>query len=79
MELDFEMTEPFCIRVAEEPRNHKRLKHIDLRYNFIRECVQKEVLHPVHVCTKDQVADIFTKGLTKTPILHFRKKLGLFD
>lgn len=42
----------FCIRVAEEPRNHKRLKHIDIKYNFIRKCVQKEILRPINISTK---------------------------
>lgn len=25
-----------CITVIEEPQDHKRMKHIDIKYNFIR-------------------------------------------
>ncbi|XP_055922701.1 uncharacterized protein LOC129953476, partial [Eupeodes corollae] len=28
-----------CIKVAEESRDHKRMKHIDVKYNFIRESI----------------------------------------
>lgn len=28
-----------CIKIAEEPRGHKRMKHIDIKYNFIRDVI----------------------------------------
>jgi hypothetical protein len=29
-----------CIHMAEEPREPKRMKHLDVRYNFIREVIE---------------------------------------
>lgn len=30
--------------VTDEPRDQKRMKHLDIRYNFIRECIQSDVI-----------------------------------
>lgn len=67
-----------CIRIAEEPRDHRRMKHVDIRFHFIRECIQNKIIRPVYVSTKEQVADIFTKGLPAGPFAHLREKLNLF-
>ena len=67
-----------CMRIAEEPRDHRRMKHVDIRFHFIRECIQNKTILPVYISTKEQVADIFTKGLPAGPFLHLRKKLNLF-
>jgi hypothetical protein len=42
---------------------HDRSKHIDTRYQFIRECIVKKEVQLKFVKTHDQVADIFTKPL----------------
>lgn len=67
-----------CIRIAEEPRDHKRMKHIDIRYNFIREKIQEGVFRILYKPTSEQVADIFTKALARGPFEMLRNKLGLF-
>lgn len=67
-----------CIRISEEPRDHRRMKHVDIKFHFIRECIQNKIIQPVYISTKEQVADIFTKGLPAGPFKHFREKLNLF-
>ncbi len=42
---------------------HARTKHIKVHYHFIREKVLAKEIDLIHVNTKDQVADIFTKAL----------------
>ncbi|GKB08401.1 retrovirus-related pol polyprotein from transposon TNT 1-94 [Tanacetum coccineum] len=42
---------------------HSRLKHIDIRYHFIKEQVENEVVELYFVGTYYQLADIFTKAL----------------
>nr|GEW80220.1 zinc finger, CCHC-type [Tanacetum cinerariifolium] len=44
---------------------HERSKHIDLRYHFIRECVERGDVVIKHVCSKEQKADILTKPLPR--------------
>ena len=54
-----------CIRIAEEPREHKRTKHIDVKYMFIRELVKQKKINLKYVPTDSQLADILTKPLPK--------------
>ncbi|KAJ9551917.1 hypothetical protein OSB04_015962 [Centaurea solstitialis] len=51
--------------LTQNPISHKRVKHIDLDYHFIRELVSSGKLHTRCISTKLQVADIFTKSLPK--------------
>jgi hypothetical protein len=43
--------------------NHSRSKHIDIKYHFIREVVHNKQVELKWVNTKQQQADINTKGL----------------
>ena len=58
--------------------HHKRMKHIDIKYHFIREKIQEKKIQVSHVSTHHQIADIFTKPLTKIKFEDFRKQLGVF-
>nr|GEZ76006.1 retrovirus-related Pol polyprotein from transposon TNT 1-94 [Tanacetum cinerariifolium] len=42
---------------------HSRSKHIDIRYHFIKEQVENEVIELYFVNTEYQLADLFTKAL----------------
>lgn len=67
-----------CIRVAEEPREYKRIKHIDVKYVFVRDHCQKGEYVITQISTEDQTADIMTKGLGKTLFIKHRNNLNLF-
>lgn len=67
-----------CIRVAEESRDHKRMKHINVKFNFIREAVQNKEIALQYIPTGDQTADIMTKGLGKNLFAKHRINLNLF-
>lgn len=56
---------------------HKRCKHIDIRYNFIKEKYLEKQIDLKYVCTKEQYADIFTKALSKDQFQYLRSKLGV--
>lgn len=56
---------------------HKRLKHVDVKFNFIKELVENKSVIIKYVCTKEQIADILTKNLTKEKFEYLRCKLGL--
>ncbi|GJZ67929.1 uncharacterized mitochondrial protein-like protein [Tanacetum coccineum] len=57
--------------------SHKRVKHIDLDYHFVRQLVASGKLHTRFVPSKLQVADIFTKSLPRPQFEFFRKLLRL--
>ncbi len=52
-----------CIALAKNPEDHKRTKHIQVKYHVIREYVAKGLIKMVYCNTKDQLAYIFTKGV----------------
>ncbi|KAJ3551307.1 hypothetical protein NP233_g13104 [Leucocoprinus birnbaumii] len=52
------------IDVAKNPEHHGRMKHLDLRFYWLRDAVQSSLIFPVYVPTKQQVADIFTKPVS---------------
>lgn len=59
------------------PILHARTKHIELDYHFVREKVAKGALITKFVCSFDQIADIFTKGLSNSHFMLLRSKLGV--
>ena len=66
-----------CIKLSENLVFHDRSKHIEIRYHFIRDYVQRGAVQLQHVCTVEQVADILTKALGRGKHVYFRDKLGV--
>jgi hypothetical protein len=56
---------------------HKRSKHIDTRYHFIRELVSNGNIYLQFCRSNEQVADIFTKPLAKNVFEHLREEIGI--
>ena len=63
-----------AISMAKNPVFHSRTKHIDVKYNFIREAVENGVIEIKYCSTQNQMADIFTKALSKEKFLQFRDR-----
>jgi len=55
-----------CIDFSKKPVEHKRTKHIDIRYHFVREGITTVKVTLEHCATDDMVADPMTKKLGKT-------------
>ncbi|KAH9291809.1 hypothetical protein KI387_043002 [Taxus chinensis] len=68
-----------CIKLSENPVFHDRSKHIDIRYHFIRDCVQRGIVQLQYIPTEEQVADILTKALGKEKFIFFRDKMGVMQ
>ena len=58
---------------------HDRSKHIDLRYHFIRDCVEKGMVVVEFIGTGEQKADILTKALGRVRFQELRGKVGIVD
>ncbi|GJT66510.1 ribonuclease H-like domain, reverse transcriptase, RNA-dependent DNA polymerase [Tanacetum coccineum] len=68
-----------AIALMKNPVFHGRSKHIDTKYYFIRECVEKEDIQIEFVNGEYQKADILTKALPKIKFLTMRQLIGLKD
>ena len=66
-----------CIKLTENPVFHDRSKHIEIRYHFIRDWVQRGAVKLEYVSTDEQVADILTKSLPRGKHIYFRDKMGV--
>ncbi|KAG3230124.1 hypothetical protein PI124_g24777 [Phytophthora idaei] len=65
------------IALAKNPEFHKRTKHIDIRYHFVREKVEDSQVVLQYVSTIDMLADIMTKAITAVQFEVLRNKLGI--
>ena len=52
-----------AINISKKSVQRSRIKHIDIRHHYIQNLVEEKIIDLRHVSTKDQLADIFTKGL----------------
>ena len=66
-----------AIFLASNPAQEHRSKHIDIRYHYIRECVEKKKVILHYVPTTEQIADIMTKCLSYDKFKKFRNQLGI--
>jgi hypothetical protein len=82
-ELGVQLAEPVVIRednkacqmFADHAGNFARTKHIDVRYHFVRERVERGDIRVDYVRTEEQVADIFTKALPRELFKKHRARL----
>lgn len=66
-----------AISISHHPEHHSRTKHIDIACHFLRDLVSKKRLQLKYVPTKENTADIFTKGLSRSAHEELTKKLGI--
>ena len=68
-----------CLKLTENTVFHDRSKHIELKYHFIRDMVQRGAIKLQYIHTNEQIADILIKPLSFGKIVHFRDKLGVAE
>lgn len=66
-----------AIRLIKNPEFHKRTKHIDIRYHFIRQKFEEGLFNLEYVKTELQLADILTKALCKQKFNKFNELIGV--
>jgi Reverse transcriptase (RNA-dependent DNA polymerase) len=65
------------IFIGSNPVQERRTKHIDIRYHYVRECIEEGDVSVVFIEGKENPADMFTKNLGATLFLKFRDSLGI--
>ena len=68
-----------AIAITENPVQHSRTKHIDIKYHFIREHVMNGTVELHFVPSEQQIADIFTKPLDESTFTRLVSELGMLN
>ena len=67
------------IQLCKNPVFHDRSKHIEVRYHFIRGCIEDGTMTVDFIDTNEQLADIFTKALGRVRFQLLREKIKVVD
>nr|GEW40782.1 Gag-Pol polyprotein [Tanacetum cinerariifolium] len=65
------------IAISYNPIQHSRTKHIDIRYHFIKEKVEKGIVELFFVGTEYQLADLFSKAFPEERFKYLVRRLGM--
>lgn len=68
-----------CIQIASESKESQQIKHIDVKYHFIRNVIQSKIISLKYFETREQLADVMTKGIPSPQFKILRNSLGIFD
>ena len=68
-----------AIQIATNPVFHERTKHIEVDCHSIRDTLESQVISLPHISSDLQVADVFTKALTRQQHQFLVGKLLLTD
>ena len=58
---------------------HEKSKHIEIKYHYIRDMVQRGAVKLQYVAMDDKIADVLTKPLARVKFEYFREKLGVLQ
>ena len=66
-----------AISISHNLIQHSMMKHIDIRYHFIKDHVLNGNIELIFVPYDDEIADVFTKALDETKFIGFLNKMGM--
>ena len=56
---------------------HDKLKQIEIKYHYIMDMVQREVVKLQYVAMDEHIANVLTKPLARVKFEYFKEKLGV--
>jgi hypothetical protein len=68
-----------ALALAKNPMLHDRSKHIDIRFHYIRDCINNGILEIDFIRTGDQLADLLTKPLPRERLQELCVRSGVFS
>jgi hypothetical protein len=68
-----------CVKLSKNPISHDSLKHVDIKYQYIRDMVQRKEVLVQYLPIDEKIADVLTKPLAKSKFKYFRDKLRVVE
>ena len=65
------------INISKNPIQYSNTKHIEIRYHFIRDLVERKIVALEYIPTERQNADIFIKPLDRSKFKTLRQVIGV--
>ena len=65
-----------AINISKNSVQYSKTKHIEIRYHFIRDLVERKIVALEYIPTERQNADIFTKSLDRSKFETLRQVIG---
>ena len=66
-----------CVKLSENLVFHDKSKHIEIKYHYIRDMVQRGAVKLQYVAMEEQIVDVLMKPLGRVKFEYFREKLGV--
>jgi hypothetical protein len=68
-----------CVKLSKNLVFDDKLKHIEIKYHYIRDMVQRGAMELRYISTDEKIADILTKPLSRVKYEYFRENLGVMQ
>ena len=68
-----------CVKISDNPVFHDKLNHIEIKYHYIQDMVQRKEVLVLYLPTDEQVDDVLTKPLTRMKFEYFCDRPGMAD
>lgn len=65
------------IAMSRNPQFHGRSKHIDIKFHYVKDQYDRNVIQLQYCPANDMIADIFTKGVSQEKFKKLRQMLGM--
>jgi hypothetical protein len=75
--LEIRVDNMSAIVLAKNPVFHDLWKHIDTRYHYIRECIERGKIVIDYITTEVQITNILTKELGRVRFQELRARIGV--
>ena len=67
------------MKLSENPVFHDKSKHIEIKYHYIKDMVQRGVVKLQYVATKEHIADVLKNPLARMKFKYFRENPGVLQ
>ena len=66
-----------AIAFTKDSKYHSKTKHIDIKYNFVRDMVAQKEVNIQYISTHKMVVDPFTKPIPRDTFTNYVRSLGM--